>query len=104
MSEVEITLRGKSETIRCTLKAAKAVNALAGGFQGALARLANMDQEAYFQIVAAGLGKKPIDVEQAVYETGLTNLTEPLSNFVLMLANGGKPFIAAEEGGGEGEA
>jgi len=104
MSELEITLKGRPETLRCTLKAAKAVNAVAGGFQGALARLATMDQDAYFLIVAAGLGKKPIDVEQAVYETGLTNLTEPLSNFVLMLANGGKPLVAAEEGSGEGEA
>lgn len=104
MSDVEITLRGKSETLRCTLKAAKAVNALAGGFQGALARLANMDQEAYFQIVAAGLGKKPMDVEQAVYEAGLTTLTEPLTSFVIMLANGGKPLVAAEETSGEGEA
>lgn len=104
MSEVEITLKGKSETLRCTLKAAKSVNALAGGFQGALARLANMDQEAYFLIVAAGLGKKPMEIEQAVYEAGLTNLTEPLSNFVMLLANGGKPLAPAEEGAGEGEA
>ena len=104
MSEVEITLKGKSETLRCTLKAAKSVNALAGGFQGALSCLATMDQDAYFLIVAAGLGKRPVDVEQSVYESGLTNLTEPLSNFVLMLANGGKPLVAAEEGNGEGEA
>lgn len=104
MSEVEITIKGKSETLRCTLKAAKTVNALAGGFQGALARLAAMDQEAYFQIVAAGLGKKPMDVEQSVYEAGLTTLTEPLTNFVIMLANGGKPLVAAEETSGEGEA
>lgn len=104
MSEVEIKLKGKSESLRCTLKAAKTVNALAGGFQGALARLANMDQDAYFQIVAAGLGKKPIEVEQAVYETGLTNLAEPLTSFVLALANGGRPFVPAEETAGEGEA
>lgn len=104
MSEIEIKLKGKSETLRCTLKAAKSVNALAGGFQGALARLANMDQEAYFLIVAAGLGKKPMEIEQAVYEAGLTNLTEPLSNYVLLLANGGKPLVATEENDGEGEA
>lgn len=104
MSEVDITLKGKPETLRCTLKAAKTVNALAGGFQGALARLANMDQDAYFLIVAAGLNKRPVDVEQAVYESGLTTLTEPLSNFVLLLANGGRPLAAAEETSGEGEA
>lgn len=104
MSDVEITLKGKSETLRCTLKAAKTVNALAGGFQGALARLANMDQDAYFLIVAAGLGKRPVDVEQAVYDTGLTMLTESLSAYVLLLANGGRPLAAPGESEGEGEA
>lgn len=104
MSEVEVTLKGKSETLRCTLKAAKTVNAMAGGFQGALARLANMDQEAYFLIVAAGLGKKQIDIEQSVYDTGITNLTEPLTSYVLSLANGGRPLVATEETAGEGEA
>lgn len=103
MSEVEISLKGRPEILRCTLKAAKSVNAVAGGFQGALARLAAMDQEAYFLIVAAGLGKRPSDVEQAVYESGLPNLTEPLSSFVLLLANGGKP-LSSEEPEGEGEA
>ncbi len=102
MSEVEVTIKGRPETLKCSLKAAKTVNAVAGGFQGALARLAAMDQEAYFLIVAAGLGKKPIDVEQAVYETGLPSLTEKLSEFVLLLANGGKPLSA--EPAGEGEA
>lgn len=104
MSEVEITLKGKSETLKCTLKAAKAVNAIAGGFQGALVRLANMEQDSYFLIVAAGLGKKPAEIENAVYETGLTNLTEPLTSYVLLLANGGKPFATETENAGEGEA
>lgn len=103
MSEVDITLKGRPEILRCTLKAAKSVNGIAGGFQGALARLATMDQDAYFLIVAAGLGKRPVDVEHAVYETGLTTLTEALSNYVLLLANGGKPLAAAEDAG-EGEA
>lgn len=102
MSEVEITIKGRPETLKCSLRAAKTVNAVAGGFQGALARLAAMDQEAYFLIVAAGLNKKPIDVEQAVYETGLPSLTEQLSTYVLLLANGGKPLAA--ESAGEGEA
>jgi hypothetical protein len=104
MSDVEITLKGQKEALRCTLKAAKAVNALAGGYQNALARLAAMDQEAYSTIVAAGLGKRPMDVEQAVYDTGLPALAQPLSTFVMMLANGGKPLDDAEENSAEGEA
>jgi len=104
MSEVEITLKGEKVALRCTLKAAKAVNALAGGYQNALARLAAMDQDAYSAIVAAGLGRRPMDVEQAVYETGLPVLAQPVSTFVMMLANGGKPLDDEVEKSSEGEA
>lgn len=104
MSDVEITLKGKPETLRCTLKAAKAVNALAGGYQNALARLAAMDHEAYSAVIAAGLGKRPMDVEKDVYEAGLPVLAQPVSTFVMMLANGGKPLEEAEEPSSEGEA
>src|SRR3569623_630630 len=104
MSEVEITQKGQKESLRCTLKAAKAVNAMAGGYQNALARLAAMDQDAYSAIVAAGLSKRPMDVEQAVYEAGLPTLAQPLSTFVMMLANGGKPLDDDEEKSSEGEA
>jgi hypothetical protein len=88
--EVEITLDGKSETLRCTLPAARAVNAISGGFLEVYSRLAAIDFEAYVLVVAAGLNKKPADVETAVYKNGLPMLTAPLSEFVGMLANGGK--------------
>jgi len=101
MSDVSITLNGRAETLRCTLRAAKLVNA-AGGFAEALRRLAGFDLDAYVAIVAAGLGKKPSDVEDAVYEAGLPNLTEALSEYVGLLSNGGRPFKS--ESSPEGEA
>jgi hypothetical protein len=97
MSEVEITLNGKAETLRCTLRAAKRVNA-GGGFVEILRKLAVFDQDAYFGVVAAGLDKKVAEVEDAVFATGLPDLTEPLSTYVNLLANGGKPMNAAETG------
>jgi hypothetical protein len=102
MSEVEITLNGKTETLRCTLRAAKRVNA-GGGFAEMLRKLAIFDQDTYFAIVAAGLDKKTSDVEDAVYENGLPDLTESLSTYVSLLANGGKPLKTTETGG-TGEA
>lgn len=101
--EVKITLDGRPETLRCSLRSGKIVSAMSGGFQGALGRLANMDFEAYAAIVAAGLNKRPAEIEEAVYATGLPELTEPLSQFVLLLANGGRP-IGNSRGDNAGEA
>ena len=96
MSEVEIDLNGKTETLRCTLKAAKLVNS-GGGYGEVLRKLAVFDHDAYVHVVAAGMGKKPGDVEDAVYRAGLPSLTEPLSEYVMLLANGGRPLVATEE-------
>ena len=89
--DVEINLDGKSETLRCTLAAAKRVNAM-GGFQNAVNRVNTADLDYYIQIVAAGVNKKPADVEQAVFRTGLPALSGSLVKFINLLANGGKPF------------
>lgn len=95
---VEITLDGKEETLRSSLKAAKAVNAH-GGFMNVLGRLGAMDQDFYVLVVSAGLDKKPSAIEAAVYNTGLTNLTQELSDYVLLLSNGGKPLSGAVASG-----
>jgi hypothetical protein len=59
--------------------------------------------DAYVGVVAAGLNKKPAEVEDAVFASGLPDLNEPLSNFVSMLANGGRP-LKSETDAGAGEA
>lgn len=104
MSDVEIKLGDKTETLRCTLRAAKAVNAM-GGFQAALQRIGAADLDAFTAIVAAGLGKRPVEIEERVWSTGIAGLSEPLVQYVLLLSNGGRPLSAAVEGGeqqGEG--
>ncbi len=95
--EVELDLNGKTETLRCTLRAGKLINA-GGGFAEVLRKLAGFDLDAYVYVVAAGLGRKPADVEEAVYSTGLVNLTEKLSEYVTLLANGGKPLASSGDG------
>jgi hypothetical protein len=100
--EVEFILDGKSETLRSTLRAAKAVNSM-GGFQEAWRRLAAMDLEAYVAVVAAGLGKTMQEVEGAVFRTGLPQLSEPAALFVGYLANGGKARDTTSEESGSGE-
>lgn len=101
--EVEVTLAGKPAVLRSTLRAAKTVDAKCGGFQSAYSRLAAFNMEAYAIVVAAGLGKQPHEVEDAVYQTGMTDLIGPLSEFVTLLMNGGrKPGKEADDGKGEG--
>jgi hypothetical protein len=95
MTDITIELAGKTETLRCSLAAAKAVNAH-GGFMNVLGRLGAMDQDFYVLVVSAGLDKKFVEVEKAVYDAGLPNLTEPLCDFVQRLTNGGKPLGPAE--------
>jgi hypothetical protein len=50
-------------------------------------------------VVAAGLNKRPNEVEDAVWRAGVTNLAAPLNTFVTYLANGGKPAASAAETG-----
>lgn len=102
--DVEIKLNGKVETLRPSLGAAKRVNAT-GGFAHVVNRLQAADLDFYILVVAAGLGKKNAEVEDAVYKTGLPALGADVVKFVNILANGGKPYEPATSDGepaGEG--
>ena len=98
--ELEIKLDGKIVTLRPSLGAAKRVNA-SGGFAHVVSRIQAADLEFYILVVAAGLGKKTADVEDAVYKTGLPSLGADVVKFVNILANGGKPFEADAPSEGE---
>lgn len=106
VGEVEIILAGSTEILRCSLAAAKAVNAFAGGngHQGIIARLGMLDFDTYVAVIAYGLGKRPVDVEEKVYRTGVMNLTAVCIKYVTNLANGGKPVKEAEGDDKAGEA
>lgn len=97
MSEVEITLNGKTETLRCTLRAAKRVNAMPDGFQGVGRRLISLDFDTYVAIVAVGLDKKPADVEDAVFEAGMLKLFPVIDEYVGRLMNGGELIRPKED-------
>lgn len=98
VGEVEILLNGKTETLRSSLDAGKRVNALgAGGYVHVNNRLQAFDHDYFVMVVAAGLGKKPSDVESDVFWNGLPPLQLDLIKFVNYLANGGKPFTQSRE-------
>lgn len=101
--EVSIVLDGTEYTLRSSLSAAKGVSSLGGGYLGVLGRLGVLDHDTYVAVVAFGLNKKPIDVEEKVYRTGLPAITAAVSLYVTFLGNGGKPVEAAKDGDGSGE-
>ncbi len=99
MSEIRIDLVGEPATLRCTLRAAKEINTFFGSFNAGFKRLADYDHAAYVAIVAFGLGKRAAEVENAVWQTGLPNLVGPLTDYLAMLANGGRlPVPTGTEG------
>lgn len=89
---VEIKLGEGVETLRPTLRAAKAVAAIGGreGITDVFRRLAVWDLDCYVAVVAAGLNKRPSDVEKDVFHAGMDTLAEPLARFVAMIARGGR--------------
>lgn len=103
VGEVEIKLDGKTETLRPSLGAAKRVNA-AGGFSQVMNKLMAYDFDYFVTVISAGLGKKPSQVEEAIYSTGLPNLVADCVTFVGYLANGGRPAEESPEAKDTGEA
>ena len=92
---VQITLAGETVTLRPTLRAAQTISKQAGGIMSAVQAVARFDFETISSVIALGLNKtSPGDVQgvaEKVYETGLADLVEPVSYFLAILANGGRP-------------
>lgn len=85
-------------TLRPTLRAGKSINGFFGSYMAALRKLSELDQDAFFVVIAAGLSKKPSEVEDDIFAHGLPDLVEPCTTFVTLLANGGKPIKPVAEG------
>lgn len=96
MGEVEIELNGKTETLKSSLRAGLAVADM-GGAGPVWQRLANMELRTYIALVAVGLNRTPASVEESVYKTGMSKLSEPLSLWVGYVSNGGRPAEPAKD-------
>lgn len=95
---VEIELDGETVTLKPTLRAAQTISRQAGGIMAAVERIGKFDLDVLTQVVALGLGREPKDVADAVWRTGMADLSAPVINFLSVLANGGRP-IQQDEGG-----
>jgi hypothetical protein len=97
--EVAITVDGEEMILRSSLLAAKTINANFGSFGEAYQRIAKMDLAAYVAIVAAGVGAKgtPKGLDDQIYQTGMPSLVEPLTEYLNLLANGGRSPAPAKD-------
>jgi hypothetical protein len=107
LGEVEITLDEKRHVLQCSLRAARTISALSGGFVGAFEGISRFQMATYVQILAAGLDKRSSGeieaLEEAVYRNGLETLSAPLSKYLNRLMNGGRdPSSNAEGSSGNG--
>lgn len=98
--DVTIVLDGEEVTLRPSLKAAQGVSRLSGGILGAVEALSRFDLDVLVNVVALGLGKKPSEVEEAVWRTGVSELAPRAIEFATIIANGGRPV--ADGGSGDG--
>lgn len=91
--EVDIALG----TMRCTLRASKEVCAYFGNFINANQRVVNLEHDAIVAVVAAGLGVPSKEIEEAVFEAGLLNLSASVRKYLDLLANGGREYVPPKD-------
>lgn len=100
---VVITLDGEETVLRPSLKAAQTISKQSGGIIAAVQAVSRFDFETIVSVIALGTGVSQAREVQAlaekVYSSGLTDLVEPVTRFLTIVANGGRPVAA----GGEGE-
>lgn len=99
---VTITLDGQEVILRPTLRAAQTLSKQNGGLMAAVNAVARFDIEVMTSVIALGLDiRKPAeinDMAEKVYSTGMADLVEPVTQYLSILANGGRPVT-----GGEGD-
>lgn len=92
--EVSIKINGQQYTLKASLQAYRMVNMIGPGFTPVLQSIRNFDAAVITQIICCGTGKMANGdaekVETEVFAHGLMDLADPVTEFVTMLANGGR--------------
>ncbi len=101
---VEIAIGGNTFVLKPNLKAAQTISRQSGGIRAAIQSVSNFDIDVITSVVGLGLGwdaKAQTALPDMVYETGVGSLVVPVTRYLVILANGGRP--AGEDEGGEGD-
>lgn len=99
--DVSIILDGDPATLKPSLRAAQTISRQAGGIIGAMQAVGRFELDTISLVIALGLGRvKPNevnDVAEQVYRTGLTDLVPKVTEFLTIIANGGRPVSGGDE-------
>lgn len=102
---VHFELDGKPMELVPSLQACIAISGIAGGLNAAIQRCLALDFETICAVITAGLNLNPTqakNLREAVFRTGLIDLSGPCIEFVHVVSNGGRP-VEDEEGGDEAD-
>lgn len=103
--QVKIILDGEERILKPTIPAMRHIDAHFGGYQPAFDALRRSSVSACAFIVRHGLGmddREAKEVFDKVARTGTAELVGPLSEFIAILANGGRPLNGEAEKDQEG--
>lgn len=102
--DVQFVLDGETVTLRPTLRAAQALSKQSGGLMSAVQAVGRLDIEVITSVIAMGLNittpREVSGLAERVWSTGVVDLVEPVTRFLGILANGGRP-VEASAGGEE---
>ena len=101
---VDLVLDGHNVTLRPTLRAAQTLSKQSGGLMSAVQAVARLELEVITSVIAMGLNvttpREINDLAEKVWSTGVVDLVDPVTRYLTILANGGRPVEAT---GGSGE-
>lgn len=102
--DVELELDGETVTLKPTFRACSAITKMSDRkMSGVFNDVANLDMDVMAAVVALGLGLEGKDakaIPEKVWRTGLVNLVDPLTRYLVIVSNGGRPL----DDGGEEDA
>lgn len=96
--DVKIFLEGHGEEVmRPTLDACRRLSSVNGGINKMIERCRNLEFEAIYTVIVAGLGTDSKTLPELIYKTGLLKLHSPCIDFLIVVSNGGRPLVESEE-------
>lgn len=80
-------------TLKATPHALRVILTKHGGMRNAIQKVYMMEADIMEDIIEAGVAPTPVDrktLSENVFKSGIINLIEPLTEYLVLLANGGK--------------
>lgn len=104
--QVSAPLGGDTVTLIPSIEAITSISRVFGGVDPAAKRVLALDIEAHATIITLGAGLKGVEargVAGHLYRQGIDQTVLPLTNYLLILRNGGRPLDAEVDGSAAGE-